>query len=206
MYYIIFTILLGLLAFSAEAIPMRAASCVVLPNIHHAQIPRSFNMSSSMDHLNGSWQYALGERLHITGKILDDNCDPLVGATIQIWQKSPTGKEVNFNYEPLINDDLYDDTGFANTGSAVTNSNGEYHFFTVAPKDGTINFVITYDEYPTFSGMMYLTNAALLNAQKHGPIRKLHKELQNLFIAQKYPKGDGQYTTHYFDISVGIRQ
>ncbi len=205
--YPLLLILMSMFVFDVHASISRAAICTVLPNLKHTRIPKRFSLSSSMDHLAGSWKYAQGSKIRLIGKILDDNCMPLKGATIQIWQKDAKGTDIADHTKALVNDDFYDKDGFSHTGSAIAESDGSYNFFTIAPKDGIINFIATYRKYPLFSGQIYLNKSAFITAQKKGAIKSLHKKLQELFQAYDNAQYDDRdYNMRHFNISLGMKK
>ncbi len=77
----------------------------------------------------GKSQLAAGQELYLSGHVYDKNCVPLSNAKIELWQANPDGiyllpSKGNFaNPYPL----------FAGTGTAYTDSNGQYGFVTLFP-------------------------------------------------------------------------
>jgi protocatechuate 3,4-dioxygenase beta subunit len=69
-----------------------------------------------------------GERLIITGKVMDTRCQPIKDAILDVWQANSTGE--------------YDNNGFTLRGKVQTNNNGTYIIDTIVPKEyaaGDIN-------------------------------------------------------------------
>ena len=69
-----------------------------------------------------------GERLIITGKVMDMRCQPVQDAILDVWQANSTGE--------------YDNEGFTLRGKIKTNSDGTYLIDTILPKEyaaGDIN-------------------------------------------------------------------
>ena len=100
-----------------------------------------------------------GERLIITGKVMDRRCQPLKGAILDIWQANSTGE--------------YDNEGFTLRGKVQTNNDGTYIIDTIVPKEyaagdinrpGHIHLKVGAPNQPTlttqlyFEGDPYLTN------------------------------------------------
>ena len=62
-----------------------------------------------------------GERLIITGKVMDNRCQPIKGAILDIWQANSTGE--------------YDNEGFSLRGKVKTNNDGTYLIDTIIPNE-----------------------------------------------------------------------
>ena len=71
----------------------------------------------------------LGERIVVSGRLLDDSGRPLPGALIEIWQANSAGRyhhEVDRHPAPL-------DPNFAGAGRCLTDVDGGYRFVTIKP-------------------------------------------------------------------------
>ncbi|MEP7285293.1 MAG: protocatechuate 3,4-dioxygenase subunit beta [Chloroflexota bacterium] len=71
----------------------------------------------------------LGERIIVTGRVLDEYNRPVPNALVEIWQTNASGRYVHkqeVHPAPL-------DPNFNGAGRALTNSNGEYQFITIKP-------------------------------------------------------------------------
>ena len=72
---------------------------------------------------------AVGERIVVSGRVLDENSRPLANTLVEIWQANSAGRyqhEVDQHDAPL-------DPNFAGSGQAITDSEGRYRFLTVRP-------------------------------------------------------------------------
>lgn len=78
---------------------------------------------------NGSQQAAQGEVIYVRGKVTDENCNPIPGAVVMIWQANNYGK---YNHEYDIQEGN-DDPNFQGWGQAVTDEKGAYGFKTIKP-------------------------------------------------------------------------
>lgn len=78
---------------------------------------------------NGSDQRAEGEIIYVRGKVTDDDCQPVKGAVVMIWQANTYGKYTH-EYDAS---DIKDDPYFQGWGQVVTNEAGEYSFKTIKP-------------------------------------------------------------------------
>jgi protocatechuate 3,4-dioxygenase, beta subunit len=79
--------------------------------------------------IKGHSQHAKGEKIKIKGRILDANCRPIKGATVEIWQACASGK---YSHPADINPAVLD-KNFQYWGIATTNDKGEYQFKTIKP-------------------------------------------------------------------------
>ncbi len=91
-----------------------------------------------------------GERLIITGKVMDMRCQPLKGAILDIWQANSTGE--------------YDNKGFTLRGKVNTNNDGVYLIDTIIPKEygqgditrpGHIHLKVGVPNQPTLTTQLY---------------------------------------------------
>jgi protocatechuate 3,4-dioxygenase beta subunit len=71
----------------------------------------------------------LGERIVVSGRVLDDAGRPLAGALVEVWQANAAGRylhEVDSHPAPL-------DPNFSGGGRCLTDADGRYRFTTVKP-------------------------------------------------------------------------
>jgi protocatechuate 3,4-dioxygenase beta subunit len=71
----------------------------------------------------------LGERIIVTGRVLDEEGRPIRGALVEVWQANATGRykhEVDQHPAPL-------DPNFSGAGRCLTDGEGRYRFITVKP-------------------------------------------------------------------------
>jgi protocatechuate 3,4-dioxygenase beta subunit len=71
----------------------------------------------------------LGERITVTGRVLDEDGRPIRGALIEIWQANAAGRyvhEVDQHPAPL-------DPSFTGAGRTLTGDDGGYRFVTIKP-------------------------------------------------------------------------
>jgi protocatechuate 3,4-dioxygenase beta subunit len=71
----------------------------------------------------------LGERIVVSGRVLDENSRPLANTLVEIWQANAAGRyrhEWDQHLAPL-------DPNFAGSGQAVTDTEGRYRFVTIRP-------------------------------------------------------------------------
>jgi protocatechuate 3,4-dioxygenase beta subunit len=71
----------------------------------------------------------LGERIVVSGRVLDEDGRPVRGALIEVWQANAAGRyrhEVDQHPAPL-------DPNFSGAGRALTDREGNYRFVTIKP-------------------------------------------------------------------------
>jgi protocatechuate 3,4-dioxygenase beta subunit len=71
----------------------------------------------------------LGERIVVSGSVLDEEGRPIRGALVEIWQANAAGRyrhEVDLHPAPL-------DPNFSGAGRCLTDADGRYRFVTIKP-------------------------------------------------------------------------
>ena len=93
--------------------------------------PLSYPLDQDNDltYLQDKSQKAKGEIIYIKGVVQAENCEPVLKATIEIWQACATGR---YNH-PEDRNPAELDPNFQYFGKAITNERGEYEFKTIKP-------------------------------------------------------------------------
>jgi protocatechuate 3,4-dioxygenase beta subunit len=71
----------------------------------------------------------IGERMIVSGRVLDENGKPVAGTLVEIWQANSAGRyphRVDQHDAPM-------DPNFTGCGRALTDKNGRYRFVTIKP-------------------------------------------------------------------------
>ncbi|MDH3241361.1 MAG: protocatechuate 3,4-dioxygenase subunit beta [Alphaproteobacteria bacterium] len=76
--------------------------------------------------LNGE---PLGERIIVTGRVLDENDRPVPGTLVEVWQANAAGRY----HHPVEQHDAPLDPNFHGAGRVVTDAEGRYRFTTIRP-------------------------------------------------------------------------
>jgi protocatechuate 3,4-dioxygenase beta subunit len=71
----------------------------------------------------------LGERIIVSGRVLDENGRPVPNTLIEVWQANAAGRYVHKN----DNHDAPLDPNFTGAGRTVTDNEGRYRFMTIKP-------------------------------------------------------------------------
>ncbi len=72
---------------------------------------------------------AIGERIVVGGRVLDEDGKPVVNSMVEVWQANSTGRYLHKNDQhdaPL-------DPHFSGEGRVMTDANGYYRFLTIKP-------------------------------------------------------------------------
>ncbi len=71
----------------------------------------------------------IGERIIVSGRVLDDAGHPVANALLEVWQANATGRyrHVNDQHDAPL------DPNFAGLGRVLTNKQGEYRFTSIRP-------------------------------------------------------------------------
>ena len=72
---------------------------------------------------------ALGERINVSGRVLDSDGRPVRNTLVEIWQANAAGRYV----DPGDDHPAPLDPNFTGAGRCLTDSEGRYHFLTVKP-------------------------------------------------------------------------
>lgn len=78
----------------------------------------------------GTGKPAIGERIIVTGRVLDEDGKGIPGSIIEIWQANACGRYVHWR-ETAFPAPL--DPNFLGVGQCVTDDNGVYRFMTIKP-------------------------------------------------------------------------
>jgi protocatechuate 3,4-dioxygenase beta subunit len=78
----------------------------------------------------GTGEPAIGERIIVTGRILDENGDPVPGTLLEIWQANACGRYAHWR-ETAFPAPM--DPNFLGVGQCITDDEGVYRFTTLKP-------------------------------------------------------------------------
>jgi protocatechuate 3,4-dioxygenase beta subunit len=71
----------------------------------------------------------IGERIIVTGRVLDEEGQPVPGTLLELWQCNAAGRY----HHPVDQHDAPLDPNFTGVGQVVTGPDGEYRFLTIKP-------------------------------------------------------------------------
>jgi len=72
---------------------------------------------------------ALGERIIVAGRVIDENGRPVAGAMVEVWQANAAGRY----HHPRDQHDAPLDPNFLGRGRVFTDAEGRYRFTTIRP-------------------------------------------------------------------------
>jgi len=105
------------------------------------QIPQTLSeitgpLFSAQDVADGDWDLTaqhtgepLGERMIVSGRVLDESARPVANALVELWQANAAGRYRH----PVDNHDAPIDPNFTGFGRVVTDAQGGYRFKTIKP-------------------------------------------------------------------------
>lgn len=126
-------------------ISLGAANRFYLNKLNHCKItqsalndyePEKFQPTNNLLRSVGGKAIFCGEKIIITGRVLDQNCVPVSDAKVYLWQVGCDGK---YPYIPLRNRidkkmlNTKNGSSFTGSGIATTNNQGEFYFITIYP-------------------------------------------------------------------------
>ncbi len=80
--------------------------------------------------IKGKTGQAEGEAILVRGKVTDENCQPIEGALVEIWQANKHGR---YSHEGDTNNAIPLDPNFEGWGEMRTGADGSYGFKTIKP-------------------------------------------------------------------------
>lgn len=125
---------------AASAIQGAWARALPVPTPTHEIGPfypvmRPLDADADLTLIEGHTQRAEGRVIHLTGRVLDAQGQPVPGAKIEIWQANAKGRyahPVDLSPAPL-------DPNFQGFGKQLTDADGRYRFRTIKPGAYPIN-------------------------------------------------------------------
>lgn len=121
------------------------------------QLDKDFDMTR----IEGSDQVALGEQVYIKGVVTDENCYPVEGVLVDLWQACHTGK---YKHERDPNQAELD-PNFQYWAQVLTDENGEWGVKTIIPgaypasagwvRPPHIHFKVSKKAYRSLTTQMY---------------------------------------------------
>lgn len=157
--------------------------------------------------LDGHSEKAAGDIVIVEGYVQNQQCQPLKGALVEIWQACASGRynhEDDPNTAPL-------DPHFQYWGKAVTDEKGFYRFRTIVPgaypadvgwtRPPHIHFKVTQKGYYELITQMYFKHESALNAVDE-ILQALKKSDQEKLIVEFKAKPNQNYPVGQFDIQL----
>ena len=127
--------------------------------------------------VQGRSMSAKGEVVFVRGVVQDENCKPIEGALVEIWQACHTGK---YNHKEDPNTAKLD-PNFGYWGRSISDKNGNYLFKTIIP--GAYQATETWIRPPHLHYKVHLRGFEELTTQmyfKGHPLNKADRILNNL--------------------------
>jgi len=90
--------------------------------------------------IEGRSSVASGQIIVISGDVMDEYCQPITGATVEIWQANTWGK---YNHHRDKNNPSPSDPNFQGWGVMNTDESGRYQFKTIIPGSYPVNPIWT---------------------------------------------------------------
>lgn len=122
----------GVLTLSSPLSKAFAQSCGLTPKQTAGPFypgESEFTSDNDLTQIPGNNKRAEGQVVYVRGKVVDQNCRPVKGANVEIWQACASGKYNN----PKDPNPAPIDPNFRYWAEAFTNENGEYIFKTIIP-------------------------------------------------------------------------
>ena len=91
---------------------------------------RQEDEDNNLVRINGATTEAKGQRILIEGLVTDEDCQPIEGALVEIWQACESGR---YNHSKDPNRQAPLDPHFQYWGRAYTDNDGRYSFLSIIP-------------------------------------------------------------------------
>jgi len=127
---------LGMLATRTEAAP----ACEATPRQTSGPFYPFYEQTDKdvdLTRMTGHDETASGEVIRVTGRVLDAECKPVVGALVDLWQADDNGRYRH----PADPNPAHPDPNFQGWGQAVTDAEGRYAFRTIKPAPYPLAFL-----------------------------------------------------------------
>jgi len=116
---------------SVKRAPTKAPVAIpyTLSEVTGPSVDREVFTEKTSDLTRGHAGEPIGERIIVSGRVLDEDARPVTNTLIEIWQANAAGRyfhEVDQHRAPL-------DPNFTGCGRAITDSEGRYRFMTIRP-------------------------------------------------------------------------
>lgn len=167
---------------------------------------------TDLTRIDGRSDQARGRIIRVWGRVLDEECEPVEGALVEIWQADANGR-----YHHKKDDrDKPIDPAFQGWGESVTGPDGEYGFKTVKPApypagDGMrtphIHFRAVATEHHELITQLFFEGEEL--NESDGVLQDLNPEERDRVVLRPQsnpePEGD-EYDEYRFDLNlIGLR-
>lgn len=184
----------------------REAACATTPDQTAGPFyPTEDQADEDLDltRIEGHAEAAQGEVILVRGRILDESCEPVPDALVEIWQANTHGRyhhERDTSPAPR-------DPNFQGWGEVVTNSRGEYGFKTILPgayaagamqRTRHIHFRVSRRGYHELITQMYFDGEPLNEGD--GVRNALSLEERARVTVKREPAVDGQPCLCHFDV------
>jgi protocatechuate 3,4-dioxygenase beta subunit len=177
-------------------IPEKLTDCIPTPALRTENYPGSKAIFKGNNLLRptGKSVDAEGQRLVLLGRVVDENCVPVLGATVEIWQTSPFGKWILATADDLATPNAT----FAGAGRTYTDNNGHFSFITSFPgplknRAPNINIKVESKGIKTLSTQLFFDNDER-NANE-ASLKKLKDDAaRNRLMLRMQPMDSGGYT------------
>jgi protocatechuate 3,4-dioxygenase, alpha subunit len=73
---------------------------------------------------------AIGQRIYVTGRVLEDEGRPVANALVEVWQANAAGR---YAHAEDRREELPLEEGFSGFGRCATDESGRYRFITIKP-------------------------------------------------------------------------
>lgn len=157
--------------------------------------------------IEGRTERALGEIVHVKGRVVDADGAPIADAVVDVWQANAAGRyahEADPNPAPL-------DPNFQGWAIVKTNANGEYAFTTVRPgaypvaanwtRPPHIHFKVSRRGFKEITTQMYFPDEEALNDVDQ-LLNAVPADRRGALVSKRLDNEDGDAPIFAFDVAL----
>ncbi len=89
-----------------------------------------------LTHVKGRTERAAGDIIYVSGRVLDEACQPIEGAPVDVWQANTWGR---YDHEQDAGNPRALDPNFQSWAELVTDAEGRYSFKTIKPGSSPVD-------------------------------------------------------------------
>lgn len=191
-------------AMASESLEVMSKTCGLTPLIDEEIFPSTDQIvkSNNLWRMSGSATPAAGKPIAVYGTIQDSNCLPLNGAIIQLWQADAKGK-----LKMAWDKDSLADAYFAGSGTAASNSSGEFTFLTVYPGavDGDVPKLFLRIHYKNMEPLMTKLYFPGANNMTNADYKGLPISARALVTLTKDPVTKAGSESYHIDLTLKVQ-
>ena len=162
-FFVICLLLANSNIFANKFYPNKLNTCHITKQYENDYEPEKFFLNNNLLKASGKIENYIGEKIILSGVLLDEKCAPISNAKIYIWQVNEKGKYPYKQLKPSAKKNVEINTkySFQGSGVTVTDNKGMFNFITIMPKSidkygANINLRVIHENFEMFQTKLLL--------------------------------------------------